>query len=338
MTDFQIKQPAFIDRLWEAFEAAMLHPPLANGRPAVDLRQFFGGMPPQAVLHFALGEGEGVITTQVMKSLQDYQTAALKAYAAIMYGSPRLKVIPPAIRKDIQIKYFVKSGTTTIEADIKDAIISLLHGAIDKMENWHLLILAAVFILAFMSKEGFKLWIERQKSLDDRKAALEERRIDADKDRIAQEQETERMRLLAQAFTRIPQAVVIDRQAGEGMAALTRAAIATRGAEVVGLRLTQDEAADLLRGPRKEREGMSQNGLYLVKRINFDYEPGQLYGLHHCETGEEFIAEAVPVEVSSAQLETLSRLAHAKEPVRLKVNVSRYGGVVTRAFILGVDS
>lgn len=284
---------------------------------------------PEPLLHLTNLPINGALTLPIMESLGEYQRAVWRGYSQSLFGVKDIRRVPIEKRKKMLLHFVVKNGTTTVKVDPQELANGLISGALDKMPPEYLLLIILAFILLYFGADAFKHWVT---SRDE----VKRRKLESDQVQFMSSQETERAKILASAIGKAPPVALIEQNADRAMQALTRGAQVGGGADVLGRKVSTEEAERLLETDPPEGQGKRVEADFAVDAIDATVKAGHRFEFGSVDGSQTIEAEVVPVEVSAAEVDLLWEASRHKFPVHVVINAWEVGGKIERAFVMKV--
>lgn len=124
------------------------------------------------------------LTPGLLQGFLDFQTEFYRAYAQIKYGSPNLQRLTNAEKKELELVFQISEGSSDGEIDISDYINQVLDNTFEVVSSmppeYQLAVVIALIVGAsgtYLISKGITAWTGK---------------VDADKEKHREEQETER--------------------------------------------------------------------------------------------------------------------------------------------------
>jgi hypothetical protein len=320
MPDFIIRSE---DDAWE-----LLYRIARAGEGQADLRPVVEGWNPE-ILYFPDDEVIYSLKPSTAKALAEFHASLSRAYAYILHGQPNARLLANDEKEAIDLTIVIRPGSNIYEF-IADALNTLIEESVKRMSGEEIALVLIFLILAFFGQTFARDWFRRK---------LEERRHKLDVDsRIAlSEQETERMRILADVRRAKPELRPIETTAAQGREALTRAGAAEEKSRVLGTELTQGQAKAVLSHDRRRGAGRRLDGVYNVVEIGTENPEGYIGRLRSRLEKREFDVEINFDDLTEDDINTLFAAVREKRSASLHVNAWSVGDKIERAVVMRAE-
>jgi hypothetical protein len=267
------------------------------------------------------------ITAEVAEAIVALQKALNRAYARLVRDEATLRHLTDAEKNKLAIRAEVKPGSSLINVNLDEVAKQIGLAMVDKMDPNQ--IIGTVLGLAVIggSLAAYKAYL---------KSRIEEKNIDAqDKSRIeATQQETARMKILADALAQKPELQNISRDFDDVRSEFLSSSADATTISMQGLPLSSATARKIASTNRAESQAAQLNGSYRIMRIDWSNE-GRAK-IRVSGEGREFVADLNVIGLALEKLDILQDAEWNQKTLYLSVNANMLRDVVTGAAIVDV--
>ncbi len=266
---------------------------------------------------------ESTITPTVMKAFIELQAGIYRAYATATYGSPNAVRLTKSEREMLEIVVKVGPGSSIFTIDFQEMLEKLCGDLIGKMDGTQTLIAIICFALLYFGNSAYKNRLQTRKDIRSEEIKSEEQKALLDNMRFAQEQETERARIIASLAAENPRVHTINELAQNTQAELLKRASTADSIEIQDIQLTGRQAEELARNARKPVIDIRLDGLYRILSVDSTDPDGFKVKVKSRANGDEFIAIVQDETLDRAYKQALQRGEWQKKPVELIINAKQ---------------
>ncbi len=273
---------------------------------------------------------ESTITPDIAESLVGLQHAMNRAYARAVHNSTNARSLTAEERRNIQFKAKVEKGSSIIKVDLGEYAEKLASALVGKMSSQDIVILVLGLAAIGGTTMAVKAFLKHRS--EDKKVAAETQQ------RVAMStQETERMKILADAMNARPQL----RYAGQDFDGVRQDVLKGTGdatsVELQDVKLTREEARVISLTPRSESEAVQLNGHYRIHKIDWQQPDQVRLSLWSTDTSLEFVATFKGGTLDDAQKDKLKSAEWERKALYMAINGTRLRGEITTASIVSVE-
>lgn len=278
-------------------------------------------------------EGDGyssTLTPTIMAALVELQQGLNRTYAKIVLDR-NARHLRDEERQMLEFKAKVEDGCTLITVDLKDYAKNLIENLSGKMSGNQLTVIAVTAITAWASTTVMKSNIESQ-------AAGKQIEEATKKDIQLSVQETERMKIFADAINQNTALLAVQQDARETNLAMLKGVSDAAKIELNGIGLNKDEAKAIATNARATSKEIQLNGNYHVLQVDTSLPDIVKIRVLHLDSKREFIAKFKDDSLDQKQIKLLQE-AEWKKPkgkVYLSVNATELRDEITTATIVSV--
>jgi hypothetical protein len=304
----------------------LLEKVLKEGMPEGPFDLIFKNWP---VLEFRLkGEKfDSSLTVKVMQGFVDLQKNLNSAYSQLKYNRPSAVGLSAAEREKLEIVVKVDKGSSLFKVDLQPAAEALLQGVAGKMTGTEIIITVLGVSLIAGGVICAKAYFESQRQI---------KQIDVVP--LLSTQETERLKIFAQAVKKNEKLGIIYEDAEETYDSILRGASEADYLEIGGQKIHKDLIEDLIRQKRSRSVDVQLNGMYRILKVDSSKPEDFLVEVRSQEDGSTFTAKLEDKWVfrRETNLELLKNAEWGKAQVFLRINGKELRGNINQAVILDV--
>lgn len=276
------------------------------------------------------GEGyAGTITPSLMESLVELQNGLNRAYAKVVYNQADSRILKAIERQELEFKAKVEDNCTKIEIDFTDLLKKTIDVLGAKMEAKHVVILGIA---------GMSLWVADSaiKSHYEAETKIKTVQQDTIKSTALSKQETDRMKILAEAIKKEPQLAQIQKDAAETHVGLLKGVSDAESIEINGITFNKEDAKALSRNQRATATDIQLNGNYQILSVDTSLPEETKIKVKYIPDGREFNARFKDATLDANQIKILQESEWDRRKVYLSVNATELRGQITTATIISV--
>ncbi|WP_454710936.1 hypothetical protein [Cupriavidus nantongensis] len=272
-------------------------------------------------------EYQSTITPSLMQGLLDLQHGINKTYAQLVYDQPNAKSLKEADKEKLEFKAKVEEGSSIVTIDLSDFATNLATALVGKMDSSHIVIFGVVGASLWAAQTMYKHYANMQ---------IKKKEIDADADKLVKlsEQETERLALVTKALAVQPRLAPIQEQAAATSMAMLKGISDADMIDLNGVKLTRDEAREVLATARTTSNEIQINGNYRILSVDTSKDEEFRIKVRFLHDGREFWARFRDDSLDREHVRALQQAEWGKAPVYLSVNATELRGQVTTATIV----
>ncbi|EMO6897618.1 hypothetical protein QDZ16_000095 [Pluralibacter gergoviae] len=266
---------------------------------------------------------ESTITPTIMKAFIELQAGIHRAYATAAYGTPNAAKLTKSERQMLEIVVKVEPGSSIFTIDFQEMFEKVCGDLIGKMDGTQTLIAIICFALLYFGNSAYKNRLQTRKEIRSEEIKSEEQKALLDNMRFAQEQETERARIMANVAATNPRVHTIEALAQNTQAELLKRSATADSIEIQDIQLTGRQAEELAKNARKPVIDIRLDGLYRILSVDSTDPDGFKVKVRSRASGDEFIAVVQDETLDRAYKQALQRGEWQKKPVELIINAKQ---------------
>lgn len=266
---------------------------------------------------------QSTITPTIMKAFIELQSGINRAYATAVYGSPNAAKLTKAEREMLEMVVRVEPGSSIFTVDYQVILEKICGELIGKMDGTQVLIALLGFALLYFGKSALCFRLQTRKDIRSEEIKSEEQKILLETMRFAQEQETERAKIMAEIAATYPRVHTIDALAQNTQAELLKRAATADSIELQGIQLTGHQAEVLAKNARKPVIDIRLDGMYRILSVDSTDPEGFKVKVRSRANGDEFIAVVQDETLDNTYKQALQHGEWQKKPVELIINAKQ---------------
>lgn len=294
------------------------------------------------------------INATVMKGLLALQDGIYQSYA-IAKDLDSTRFLTQQERSDLEIDIEVSEGSSILGIDIQELGEKFITSTVDKMPSEYILIVFILFGLGWAGNKAWNTYIQA-KSNEKIKELESVAKIDEQKQNMVHQLEVlkeanknaldhakinqENMKLFTQTISLNPKLKEIADVVDDSKETMIRA-MANSGADTVEIQGISMDAAvvkELVTTPKNKWLPSRLDGIYQI--INIDYSNTEAYRVKLKDNSSDFEITAIFEDLTSnnENIDLLTRVANLRMPIRVNMNVSKFGENYKDAVIVSIAS
>lgn len=323
MTDDDPIQPLIIsneDDAWEALKNA-----IKDGYEET-IQVKFEGWP---VFRLTI-EGEdfnGSIPTRIMPPIIDLQQEIHRLYCKARYNCEDTRRLSRDEKALLELVVVIQPGSTKFISDIFKALNEIVVNS--KMNGNQTLILLLSISAMIATTVGWKDWLAEKEKEHQLETSVN-----------LSKQETERMKIMKEAFTTVPELQVNRKAITEFQDNLTRK---LRPDDVLKIEerpfISGAHAAEIVPKPKQEAEEIRIDGEFIINEVKFPESIGGKYRFSVTRVVDRMhmLVDATPEKLTDAQIGILKDGGFGLKKVLLEINAKRRRDQITSANLVSIS-
>lgn len=269
------------------------------------------------------------LNTKMMEGFIELQKNINRAYADLYHNRATGQVLTEEERKSLELTVKVTPGCSDLGTILESALKELAKGVASKVDGTQVVIMVIGCALIWGGVSAWKAYLQRQKERD----ISTQGAISA---QFASSQETERMKILADALTKEPRLKLAKEGAEEVYNKVLKGAASADEATIAGHAIKRSELKLLVRTSRSASQVVTLNGDYRVLKVD-NSNPDHFKVDLEYQDGRKFnakLAEAFFNTPTNKQL--IQNAEWERKPIKLMVEGTELRGEITTARIIDV--
>lgn len=335
-------------------EALELLARVLRGEEKLDIRNIEFGDWAKLKIRLTGDEFHSSINATVMKGLLALQDGIYQSYA-IAKDMDSTRFLTQQERSDLEIDIEVSEGSSILGVDLQQLGEKYITSTVDKMPAEYILVVFIMFGLGWAGNKAWATYIQA-KSNEKIKELEDAAKLDEQKQNMLHQLEVmkeansnalehakinqENMKMFTQAVAMNPKLKQISEVVEDSKETMIRA-MANSGAETVefqGISLETSVAKELVTTPKNKWLPSRLDGVYQI--INIDYSNTEAYRIKLKDTSSDFEITAIFEDLTSnnENIDLLTTVANSRLPIRVNLNVSKFGDSYKDATIVSIAS
>jgi len=273
------------------------------------------------------------LTAPIMQAMLEYQTSINRAFMLVIEGTAELKGISEEERKDFEVIFLARRGSTDLSFNAQEVISNFMEKAIGKLTGKQITMIVLSFAVLWAGASSFNAYLEHQLEIAKQEASGKQAKDILDAQKFASQAELKRLELVTQVVKAARGDDALIEAADEGKKALLKAASKVSETEVAGTRIAPEVAQRLSRNARSEPIVDLTTASYEVIRVDTDVKDGFRVRLRHTGSNELVFASVGDRIVSDKDRELIKRGEWEKKPITVRLKEIRRRGVLASAQI-----
>lgn len=274
---------------------------------------------PRFHFKFWIDEKQLVLTPPVMQAMVDYQTSVNRAFMLVLENTPILKGLSEEERKEFEIVFAVKRGSTDVSFNAQELIEKFMEKAVGKLSGKQITIMVIAFAVLFAGYSSWNAYIEHEKEIAKAEASGQATKDILASQKFAAEADVRRMQILADALTAAHGSHALLEASEEGKKGVVKAAAKVKNTEIGGKQLPPEVARRMARAAPSSPVQKIVTAEYEVVRVDTDVPDGFRVRLRNTTTNQLVFASLRDALVSEEDRALIRRGEWEKKPIVAKV-------------------
>lgn len=296
-----------------------------------NLNIIFDGWPKLTII-LEGSEYASTMTPSIMESLVEFQRGLNRTYVKLVYDEDDVRRLTAVEKQDLEFKAKVENGCTKINVDLQQFLRETVDKLMTKVDGKQVVVLCIV---------GMSLWVADSaiKSYFDAEVKTKTVQEETIKATTLSQEETARMKILAQAVTNNSSLAAIQKDASNTTLNLLNGVSDADSIAVNGIHLNKQDAKVLARSPRVASTDIQANGNYYIQQVDTSHPDFTKIRVHWIEGNREFTARFMDQSLDQSQIKLLQEAewSKPKKRVYLSVNATELRNQITTATIISVS-
>lgn len=273
------------------------------------------------------GDFNGSIPTRIMPPIMDLQKEIHRIYCRARYNTEDTKKLTSEERELLELVVSIKPGSTKFATDLFNALNEIIKNS--NMSGTQVLILLVTISTLIASSVGWKDWLGAKEREHGQEATTE-----------LSQQETERLKLVTDALTRIPELKHNKEAITNFQSALSKKLKPSDQIKINGESIiTGERAAEIVPAPKESAKEIRLDGKYVINEVKFPQKYGGDYrfSVTRLLDDKSFMVDAAPDILSTEQMEILKESGFSVKHVNMQINAREYRGHITDANMISIE-
>jgi hypothetical protein len=267
----------------------------------------------------------------MMEALVEFQRGLNRTYAKLVYNEDDVRCLKAVEKQDLEFKAKVEDGCTKINVDLEKYLREIVNRLMTKVDGKQVVILSIAGMSLWVADSAIKTYFEAEIKTK----TVKEETIKAT---TLSQEETARMRILAQAVTNNSSLASVQKDASNTTLTLLNGVSDADSIELNSIHLDKQDAKLLARSSRAEPVEIQANGNYYVQQVDTRHPDLIKIRLHWIEGNRDFTAKFRDQSLDQRQIKLLQEAewSRPKKRVYLSVNAIEVRNQITTATIVSV--
>lgn len=266
------------------------------------------------------------ITPRVMEGFLELQKIINQAFASFRYNTHNARLLTDEDKKALEIIVRVSPGSSQLVAILQSAVETFVKGAVNKMDAKNIVITILGAGLLWTGNSCWNSYLENQREI---------KQIEVQS--FAGEQETQRMKILADALTTQPNLKTVQQDATAMYNAVLKATSTAEKVSIAGNEISHDTVKQLVKKDRAKSNEVQLNGVFRITAVGNAITDSYKVDVSN-DQGLNFTAKLSDAMITVGDnKQILQDALFDRRPVYLMVNARDRHGEIANATIVGVD-
>lgn len=264
------------------------------------------------------------ITPTVMRGLLEFQKGIYQSFAVARYDL-QTKRLTEEEKKSLEIRVDVKDGSSDYGINFQEIALNLTQQLGGKMDQTHLAITVISIAVLYFGTSAIKTFLDNRKEVRIKEISDETQRKTLETLQYANEQETQRAKILSNIIQKNPSISDIDRLATDAHTELVKTLAAGDTGSILGVVVSPEAAESLTRNARRKSNEVRLDGIYRLIKLDWSDLNKFKVKVIGVENGLQLDAEVQDDSLTGKYKEALREAEWARSPVKLKINAKLLG-------------
>ncbi|EJG1084632.1 hypothetical protein C4G53_RS12760 [Vibrio parahaemolyticus] len=276
---------------------------------------------------------DATITPNLMKAFLELQASVYRSYAMARYNTPNATKLNQHERDLLTIRVKVGQGSSIFGIDFQEILENLGKELVGKMSAKTVATIVLGFAACYFADSAYKNFLDSRRLTRIEELKQENRKEELKQLQFAQEQETERAKILATVVSQEPRLKTIKNFSDDTKTELFKRGGDARQVEVQGVVVDGDNAAELMKNARRKSNEVHLSGLFRILSVDSSNQQAFKVKLRSVDSHEEFTAEAEDHTLDRKFLLALQKGEWERTPIKLHVTAKEMNGDIRKAMI-----
>ncbi|MBU1288314.1 MAG: hypothetical protein KJ871_11370 [Alphaproteobacteria bacterium] len=312
---------------WSLLKELLSYP---DDTPEEDLPEvLFEGWP---ILNIQSQKGESQIDALTMRGLIKYQEAVWRSYLTLAEGTRNLQRIGSEDKLELLLPVHVGHGSSKFDVDLTEVLKTVAKKLANKLTARDILILVIGTGFLFAGQSVWKTHISENAKVRIEKVKSEDTKQMLEAFVNLSQQETERLKVLQDAFHQVPETKVSEYEANSARQDLLRSLPEDYGLNIEGIQLSPEVLQEIIKSERTPYNEVTVKRTYYIERAS-SADSGFQVRLVDTETDERFSAHFGEALSSVAERAAVQQAFFNKQPIVLTLDARKRGDLIMSAEI-----
>ncbi|EMN7321955.1 hypothetical protein WB896_004340, partial [Vibrio vulnificus] len=279
-----------------------------------------------------VGEGyDATITPALMKGFLELQSAIYRSYAIARYNTPKATKLSQYERDLLTIKIKVEQGSSLFGIDFQEILENLAGELVGKMDAKTIVITVLGFAALYFADSSYKNYLDSRVQTRVQEVQSEEKKAMFEHMKFAQEQETERAKIMASLVASQPRLQTISNFSDDAKAELIKRGGNGDLLEVQGIEIDGESATELMKNARKKSNAILLDGQYRILFVDSSNPESFKVKLRSIDSKDEFMAVVEDTTLDHKFLLALQKGEWSRKPIKLHIDAKESNGEIRAA-------
>ncbi len=318
-------------------DAISLLEKIINGDLIIDPESLRFDNWPKLVLHLEGPKYHQSVTPTVMNGLLDLQREINRAYALARYNTVNTRSLTKKERDELEITVEVEDGSSTLEINLQELLLKFIELTGAKMEPVHVVITVLGVAGMYFGNSAFKGYLEHRRQIREKEIKSEEDKILLDNFRFVSEEETKRVKMIAELAKQDYRLENIKHSAHDAHTSIVKSVTSADEVEIQGVPIDSHVAHILVQNARRKSKEVRIDGTFILLKVDARKPDEFNVTVRNCDSNEEIDAIVQDDSLSQSYKKCLQEAEWSRKPVKLKINAKIVGDEIRSAIIIDVE-
>tara|TARA_R110002126_G_scaffold52897_32_gene143486 strand:+ start:2650 stop:3669 length:1020 start_codon:yes stop_codon:yes gene_type:complete len=279
---------------------------------------------------------DSTITPTLMAGFVDLQQAVYRGHAEIRYGRSDLRALSDEDRAALEFSVKVESGSSIFGVNGEQVVEALIDAMKENMTPAHWVIIALGVSVVWFGQTAWNDYLDHRTNVRLAEIQSKEKRELLEGMRFLSNNETQRMKILAQAVQQRAELARAEEHTDDGRKSMLKSLPEEDNTTIGNSVIHGSQAQELTKSKRRRSVGVELRGMYAILRVDTTAPDGFRVRLQRADDGSLLTAGVQDVLLSKGQREAIQRAEWAKRPVWLRIDAKQRDSVFVDAVIKDV--
>lgn len=302
-----------------------------------DIEISFDGWP---VLDIVLkgAQFESTITPTIMSGLLELQKAIYRSFAIAKYKSVNINKLTKAEKDELEIRVSVSQGSSILGIDLQKILEKLMENAGSKLDKKTIFGIALVAGICYAGPTAYSTFLEEKRLLRQAELTSEQEIAKLESVKFAEEQETQRMKMLSDLVSESAQLSNIKSYSEDSKAKLIKSFRKVDKVIIDGIEVEGEVATELSKNARNKAVPIRLDGIYRVLVVDTTLADHIRIKVKDLSTKDEFNAAVFDESVDEKYKTLIQEAEWSKKPISLQINARDVGGEIRGAQVISAKA
>lgn len=279
-----------------------------------------------------VGDGyDATITPALMQGFLELQSAIYRSYAMARYNTPNATKLTRHERKLLTIRVKVEQGSSLFGIDFQEILENLAGELVGKMDAKSIVVTVLGFAALYFADSSYKNYLDSRVQTRIQEVQSEEKREMLEQMKFAQEQETERAKIMASIISQNPRLKTISNFSEDAKSELIKRGGDADQLEIQGIVIDGDSASELMKNARQKSKAILLDGHYRILFVDSSNPESFKVKLRSIDSKDEFMAVVEDTTLDRKFLLALQQGEWSRSPIKLHIDAREVKGDIRQA-------